>query len=224
MSDQGVAVGHLRAFVERVLRTKEGQDTRRPYPVQTTYAVADRDHRGLITIPRGARTKDGLSVGEATGMLDLCSKLTWAGGASADFPEERRGFTLACRLTGLKWDEVQYACHQTRRFGPIKTSLFWAPFMSGPDERIVGFVYSATSQAMPGLTKIGFSRNPEKRMRSLSREIGAEVTLEAYLPGTMLHEWALHQIIFRQPVSEWHPADDVPGWLFHPIDLMKRAA
>ena len=33
MSDQGVAVGQLRAFVERVLRTKEEQDARRPYPV-----------------------------------------------------------------------------------------------------------------------------------------------------------------------------------------------
>lgn len=218
------AEAEIKQFIDRVLRLKEEQDARRPYPIPTTYAVADRDHRGLIIIPRGTRIKDGLSVREAAPMLDLCSKLTWAGSASGDFPEDRRGFTLACRLTGLKWDEVQFACHQTRRFGPNKTSLYWAPFMSGPDERIVGFVYSATSQAMPGLTKIGFSRNPVKRMRSLSREIGAEVTLEACVQGTMLHEWALHQIIFRQPASEWHPTEDVPIWLFEPFDVMRRAA
>lgn len=218
------AEAQIKAFIERIIRLKDEQDAIRPIPVRKTYAIADCDERGLLFLPKSCRRQSGVSLLDASAVLDLCGRLTWAGHASSDFPEDRRGYTISCRLTGLGWDHVQYAASHARRFGPYKAAIQWAPFMTDPDPRVIGFVYSATSIAMPGLIKIGFSRNPKKRMHSLTREIGAEVVLQRHVPGTLLHEWALHQVLFRQPFSEWHPAEDVPVWLFDDLGSERKAA
>lgn len=215
-------VARLKDFINRVLRLKDEQDAKRPFPIIGAYAVADCAHRDHLVLPSGCRRKEGVYIQDAANILDICGRLTWAGRASSDFHEDRMGFTIACRLTGLSWLHVQYATSHARRFGPYKAAYEWAPFMAAPDPRVIGFVYSATSHARPGLVKVGFSRNPVKRMRSLSRSIGHEVSLQSYVPGTLLHEWAIHQIIFRQPFSEWHHAEDVPGWLFN--ELSERQA
>lgn len=221
------AEAEIKSFIERVLRLKEEMDKQRPAWIAREYAIADRTVGARMpgpNRPRSVALDAGIGVKAAREVLDICGRLTWAGKASEDFSDDRMGFTIACRLTGLSWQDIQKAMGDVRHYGPERSALAWAAYMAEPDSRIIGHVYSAHSPEISGLVKVGFSRNPEKRMRSLTRQHQCQVILGRVFAGTMLHEWALHQILFRTPIPEWHPVDDIPHWLMPPCLLGRRAA
>lgn len=155
----------------------------------------------------------GVSIEEALRWLKICAPAAYSAGYGDDEPEERKTLMWACRLLGLGWGDVHKAIGDCRSFGFEKAAEAWARWMKPVDDRYVGFVYTAYAKSDRQVVKVGFSLNPEKRMKALSRECGEEVVLLSATPATILHEWALHQLIRFQVKSEWYRAEHVPGWL-----------
>lgn len=162
---------------------------------------------------RTIRPGVGRTIPEAALWFRTVAPLAVAAEYGDDEPEERKTLMWACRLLGLSWGDVHKAINDCRTFGDATAALAWARFMSPLDERYVGFIYSAQATGERGVTKIGFSTRPEKRMKELSRIYGVEIRLVRTLPGTILHEWTLHQNTPSSVASEWYRTDAVPSWL-----------
>ena len=114
------------------------------------------------------------------GKADCSSMSDWS---------ERRGFTIACMLTGLSWAEIEYAMTHCRSFGCTETAKLWCQFMGLANERANGFLYAGNCQ--DGSVKIGFSTNPARRAKRLGLDLFHSE------PATMLHEWAIHEILLK---------------------------
>lgn len=73
---------------------------------------------------------------------------------------------------------------------------------------ICGYVYRACSDDLPGRIKIGFSANPEARVRKLSRIYRRPIKLIDYVPGTMLDEHAEHCLLRAVRIEgEWFASE-----------------
>lgn len=174
--------------------------------------VADWKAKPRILGPKFSKpTGKGVPLDVAAYWLDICAPLAFP--ASDDDHESRRGWVIACRLTGLGWGWIECALADTRHSGSARASAAWAAFMKEPDERYIGALYAAHVVGRPGVVKVGFSTNVPKRMKALSRREGAEVVAIHHHPATMLHEWAMHMQL-RFPIkSEWYPREQIPSWL-----------
>lgn len=163
--------------------------------------------------PLHAPKGNGIDIAEAEYWLDHCARLS---GRMDDFDHQtRRGYTIACRLLGLSWSDVQHAIGSACTAGVGPAAKVWAPYLSAPDARFVGHVYVARHEYDRGERKVGFSTNLAKRMTSLSRVEGEPVVLVNALPGTMLIEWALHADLGHTVTdkAEWYPKTSIPTWL-----------
>lgn len=155
----------------------------------------------------------GRDLHDATCWLRIVAPVAFAAGYGDDDQDERRTLMWACRLLGLPWGEVTKAINDCRRFGFEVSADAWAARMRPVDDRYVGFVYAAQAAGYPEVIKVGFSTQPEKRMKALSRRYGVKINLISCVPGTILHEWALHRLLPYSVASEWYRARAVPVWL-----------
>jgi hypothetical protein len=153
-------------------------------------------------------------------LLEDCAALVAAANLQGiDDHEGRRSFMLACRLLGLSWSHVEKAIADVVNFGVADAADAWARYLGPSDKKIVGKVYVAVAGARPGIVKIGFSKNPTARAKSLTRQHSTPIDIIHDENGTMLHEWAIHQLLHRASVSpEWYRAAEIPSWLF-PVEL-----
>jgi hypothetical protein len=161
---------------------------------------------------------NGVDEASAAYWLDICHRLCRD---ADDFDHEtRKGWTIACRLLGLGWNETQRAIGDTSNHSPVEAARHWARFLSPPDARYVGFVYTACVVGNPDVIKVGFSCRPDSRVKQLSRLEGRMVELVSVRPGTMLHEWSLHQNCRKhiKGKAEWYRREGVPAWLIEPAD------
>lgn len=72
-----------------------------------------------------------------------------------------------------------------------------------------GFVYAATF-GEGGLVKIGFSRNPDRRVCEVSAFVGVPCRLLALAPATMQQEAEIHRSLAHARLfGEWFRHDDV---------------
>lgn len=72
-------------------------------------------------------------------------------------------------------------------------------------DRVEGFVYWVLNSA-DGLIKIGCSNNPERRLRELRNEHGAQLDILSTIPSThmYIHEHMMHQVFAsRRVYGEW---------------------
>jgi hypothetical protein len=167
-----------------------------------------------VWAPRREPTGSGVAVEEAKFWLDHCARLS---GRMSDFDHEtRRGYTIACKLLGLGWDNTQRAIGAARTSGVEAAAAVWAPYMSTPDHRYVALVYVARYEVDRGIWKVGFTTDLPKRLKSLSRHNGGKIIAVSAVPGTMLDEWALHMDLGRCIKPEWYPAEAIPSWLLGP--------
>jgi hypothetical protein len=155
----------------------------------------------------------GRAVRDAADWLRIVAPLAHVCDYGDYQPEKRKTLMWSCRLLGLTWGDVHKAINDCRTYGDAASALAWARFMRPLDERYVGFIYSARAVSEPSVTKIGFSTRPERRMKELSRLYGVEIRLVRALPGTILHEWALHRNTPFSVASEWYRTHAVPAWL-----------
>lgn len=165
----------------------------------------------------------GRPIPDAAMWFRTVAPLAAVSGYGDDELEERKTLMWACRLLGLSWGDVHKAINDCRAFGDATAALAWARFMRPLDERYVGFIYSARAVGEPSVIKIGFSTRPEKRMKELSRIYGVEIRLVRTLPGTILHEWALHQNTPFSVASEWYRTSAVPSWLAGGVTVAEAA-
>lgn len=158
----------------------------------------------------------GVAKMRAYSLLADCAALVTAANLQGfDDHEGRRSFMLACRILGLPWAHVEKAIADVANFGVSEAAEAWALYLGPTDQKIVGKVYVACSSTRPDIFKIGFSQNPVKRAKSLSRIHGVPIDIIHDEASTMLHEWAIHQLLHRASVApEWYRADAVPSWLF----------
>lgn len=149
---------------------------------------------------------------EAGFWLGICAALT---GPARDGHDSflRKGFTAACRLTGIGWTYISKAIYDVRFFGAEAAGNAWALYMRPADERCIGEIYVAHAVGQPDVVKVGFSTQIEKRLATLTRQEGRKVVLDNLVPGTLLHEWALHAQIPGAVKSEWYPRENIPSWL-----------
>lgn len=221
-------IGHnrLKSFVERI--EEYFDETALKYPGRAlTKEVMSRPkapaHHDWRPGPKNiVAERHEIEEEEAAFWLEICGRLCRIGGADDFDHHTRRGYTIACRLLGLSWNDCQKAIGDVRQIGGAASAPYWSGRMAKADPRFVGHVYSAHVLDNPSVVKIGFSCTPEKRMKSLSRQHG-HMVLDVVLQGTMLHEWALHQLICKPVAPEWYPAKEIPEWLL-PAELKQGAA
>lgn len=73
----------------------------------------------------------------------------------------------------------------------------------------VGYIYYADSLAS-GLTKIGFSRDPARRMKELERDCGERMKIIWTAPATMLIEHRAHcELRQYRKYGEWFDLDPI---------------
>lgn len=218
-SPLGRSAAELMAFAEAIEEERQAEIVRRrerfSFIPRPKYNICEYDFARQF----GPRSQPSpLSIGieedDAAFWLTLCEILCRP---ADDFDSDyRRGWTIACRLTGLGWSHIRQSLVDKRYSSAFEAAKLWRHHMSPYDHRYVGFVYIAKATKYPDLVKIGFSRNPEKRMKSLSRQNGFEMTLVSSRAGTMLHEWALHMTLYpgrKMPAPEMYPIEQVCSWL-----------
>ncbi|MDZ7711739.1 MAG: GIY-YIG nuclease family protein [Rhodovibrio sp.] len=150
-----------------------------------------------------------------------------ASNASDDQEEERRAKTAICRILRAPWayaDKIVTAVEQTGVDAALRE---WGGLITKPDSRVFGSLYFARCEARPTLVKIGFSQNPTKRAKSLTRQVGARTTIEGCCPATHLTELAIHECFYTEHVrgcAEWYPAQSVPEFLWRHICLSQEQA
>ena len=159
------------------------------------------------------RARAGRDVEDARFWLRIVAPVAFAAGYGDDDQDERKTLMWSCRLLGLPWGEITKAINDCRRFGFDAAAAVWAERMRPVDGRYVGHVYTAQADGYPEVVKVGFSTQPEKRVKALSRLHGVKIGLVSYTPGTILHEWALHQLLRHSVAPEWYRAHAVPAWL-----------
>ncbi len=164
---------------------------------------------------RRSSVNDGVSIEAATSTIEAICRLWNAGGAGDDEPEDRVGKMCACRLLGLSWADTQKVYTDAYWYGYRRAAEAWHKHFAKPDPRFVGHVYLAEAENEPAVRKIGFSTNPEKRARSLTRQLQKPISIIATMPGSRMHEWAIHESLLNPRLpAEWHWADRIPDWLF----------
>jgi hypothetical protein len=120
---------------------------------------------------------------------------------------------VAARLTGYDSDTLRARVGLVRRRGFDGAVAFLdgitrgRPFcdMTPIDPEMVGWVYRAECEDEP-VVKIGFSRDPDKRMISLRSRYGPSMRLVSATAGTMLDEFAEHRRLLQAGMSihgEW---------------------
>lgn len=124
-----------------------------------------------------------------------------------------RAFVAGAYLLGCSPDYLRAVCGGAQRRGSFAAYLEWRsrppalPPMREPGplpEDAYGHVYFARVQEFPHVIKIGFSRNPESRMKQLQRETGQAHLVEKTLPGTKVDEAIAHIAFFKTHiVREW---------------------
>lgn len=121
-----------------------------------------------------------------------------------------RACMAGARLLGRKLSGVKFNVQQAAKKGGVdrylahRQRLFGAElYRALPDDEF-GFVYRATVRDYPHIIKIGFSHDPEKRMKGLRSSTGLAHDLVSYQPGTYFDE-ALSFIDHRADhiISEW---------------------
>ena len=174
--------------------------------------------------PYSLQADPSTAVMRAYSLLSDCAALVSAANIqSFDDQEGRRSFMLACRILGLPWAHIEKAIADVGNFGIAEAARAWALYLGPTDQRIVGKVYVAATSARPGVIKIGFSKNPTARAKSLSRQHGTPIDIIHDEAGTMLHEWAIHQLLHRVSIApEWYRANGLPRWLF-PVEAGEAA-
>lgn len=159
--------------------------------------------------------------------LHHCSLGRIAAKAGDDEEEERRAKTAVCRILRSSWMYTDRIITAFDRYGIEAVEADWAGLILSPDRRVFGHVYIARSGMYPDLVKIGFSRDPGKRAKSLGRHIGASVDMLGWCRGTQLVELAIHECLCSEAVrglGEWYPAKSVPEFLWRHICLPQEIA
>lgn len=208
-----VAAGQFASLTERIERLHD--EWPNPFGVPRQWRVAARNtFRAIGPIDRRHERRE-VSFEHTAAWLPMCSRLAYASGYSEFDWEERRAMTLACRLLGLRWSEIEKALSDARWAPEGEIGVAWSAYCGVPDERLLGEVYVASTKDGEAV-KIGFSRDAESRVRQLSRKLAIPLVLAHREPATMLHEWALHRLVKRDPDldPEWYPEGNIPSWLF----------
>ncbi|CAH1678137.1 hypothetical protein CHELA41_24493 [Hyphomicrobiales bacterium] len=172
--------------------------------------------------PPGPRTsrppsdQDGIDRAIACAWLRCVSDVSRVHPWGDDWEDDRRGKTIGCKLLGLPWAFVDKARTDAVDYGAAGAAIYWAPYMRGPDDRYIGHMYLAEVRGDAEKVKVGFSRKPQKRMKTLSRQLGNDVRMIWSIPATMLHEWAFHQIVppYDLP-NEWYYRRILPDWFLN---------
>lgn len=170
--------------------------------------------------PYSEQAQFSVATSRAYSLLEEVATLVRAANIQGcDDAEGRRSYMLACRILGLSWVSIHKAVADVSNYGVTDAAKAWARYLGPTDKRIVGQVYVAVCDGRPDIIKIGFSQNPAKRAKALTRQQGSIVEIIHEEGGTMLHEWAIHQFLFLSSVApEWYRASEVPAWLF-PVEF-----
>ena len=188
-----------------------------PCPVYSDRVQGDR----FVAGPTWGKDEKKLMVSyqDAFDVLEIIGPLCAFGGSDVygDYTD-RRGLTIACRLTGLRWDHIQKAVGDVCNFGAKTAANAWFEYMKPKDFRVCGFLYVARLRA--GGIKIGFSTNPFSRINKMK----GGASLISIFPATMLHEWALHQILRRYSIaSEVYPESILKKFPFLISEMLEAA-
>lgn len=216
----GSLASGLQSFADAIEEERQAEMVRRAIaligrPIDTRHSsTCGAPNRVFGPLRPPAPYAIGISEVDAAFWLGLCEVLCRP--ADECDHDYRRGWTIACRLTGLSWTQVKQALGDAHYSSAADAGQMWSRHMSPPDERYCGFVYIARASKFPDLVKIGFSTNPIKRMKSLSSQTGLETHLLWTIHATMLHEWALHSLLYpgrKMPAPEMYPIERVCSWL-----------
>ena len=158
-----------------------------------------------------------VSYQDALELFNSIAPLCTFGGADAyGDHNDRKGLSIACRLAGVPYSHIEKIIGDIRSYGQDAAARAWHEYLGQRDNRICGFLYIARLRL--GGIKIGFSKNPNTRVKSFK---GGTDIIAAY-PATMLHEWAIHQILRRYRIaSEIYPESIIETFPFLTIKMLE---
>ena len=127
-----------------------------------------------------------------------------------------RAATAGGRLLGIQNDMVRHRAKMVRRRGSVEAALAWLEeWMVGgawnvpvlaPD--LIGFVYAAEAIDFPGIIKVGFSRDPERRLKDLQYQHRIRLNLVQAGVGTEFDEHLIqHRMARWSLANEWFDLD-----------------
>jgi hypothetical protein len=127
-----------------------------------------------------------------------------------------RARAAAASLLGCSSDVVLHRCAVWQRRGGLNEAIAslesWMPAPVWEVEAIppelIGFVYGMAAPDYPGICKVGFSTDPERRLAELQRQHNVALELVCAVPGTRLDESLVHfQMRDFALANEWFDLD-----------------
>lgn len=112
-----------------------------------------------------------------------------------------RGLGFAAKLLGIPLDAAKsYVCRAKRETAAVALAHYYSrgtattwPRISALDEALLGYVYFARCVEAPHVIKIGFSRDPAKRLKRVEKIYGTKLDLFGSYSGTELAEELEHK-------------------------------
>lgn len=112
-----------------------------------------------------------------------------------------RGLGFAAKLLGVPLDIAKsYICRAKRETAAASLEHYYGRGLTGAwprigplDESLLGYVYFARCVEAPHVIKIGFSREPEKRLKRVEKIYGTKIDLFGSYPGAELAEELEHK-------------------------------
>lgn len=180
-----VAQDQLRAFVEALRRP--GIDT----PAQLAVAIGDRDARHEHALGR---------------LLDFDRHAPIA---------IQRAVVAASELLGISTETAFHRIKTWNRRGSFAgaiKALSWLPGTVWPVDPLtaaqVGYVYGMQAVDFTGIVKVGFSLDPERRLRDLQSAHKINLELVTAVPGTYVDESIIHHAMrLHSLANEWFDLD-----------------
>lgn len=124
----------------------------------------------------------------------------------------RRAEVAGARLLGVRSDDVRHRAKTVRRRGSVEACIRWlAEFVPGDiwgvpnlPEDAVRMVYLAEATDFPGIYKVGFSGDPERRRKELEAQHGIRLRVIASSVGTEFDEHLIqHRLVHYGMANEW---------------------
>lgn len=178
-----VAQDQIKAFVDRILRLKE--------EVKAADAIE-------MLRPKMARLEYVIAPLAEIGCFSTVAS--------------DRAVTAGARLLGIKNDTLRHRAQMSRRKGSVENAvLSISEWMDGDiwpvpefDRDWIGNVYVMAATDFPGIFKVGFSRDPKQRLRSLSSAHHINLSLIFSRIGTELDEHLVqHRLERFRLANEW---------------------
>jgi len=182
--------GDLRTYIAHILRSTSIEGTALQLDVQTLKAALDEPPARIAVCVAAVGRCPAFRAGR---------KVWW------------RGVYASSKLLGCDGDAAAIIMRRAGSKRPLDT--FWAKVAPECPTSAVGHVYEVECPDYPGVVKIGFSSQFDRRLEQLKREYKVPLNVKSFVVGTYLDEYLAQRALgSRWLVGEWFGSAENPDF------------